>query len=767
MSKKTNPSVRIHLVPTFHHDIAYLRPERDFTRDAVRILDRALEIMESDPDYTYTVEQAYFFETYWNGHPEKQDLMRRLAREGRLLFSPGFFAVPDMCMPDGESLYQTVTYGRRILEELVGSVPETAYVADSWGHHAQLPQILSQCGYKSYAFSRCMTRDLDREYFRWQGLDGTIIQGHWFSTGYAGLSFPDKAPAVNAEELHWEDISGIGKLYERNRERCGDAVQIMPVGGDMRMPAGSAPEIVRELQKDPQIPYPAFSSFDEALRHVDFSKEPLYKGEFLSCFKGSFATNIQIKLNNRDLERKLYDAEVLSVLKNHPVDLDSVWRTTLKNQFHDILCGTVCDEGLTQALDEQSAALAELDAIESSLMQGPEKAHLNTLPFARTELEGCVKRSADGFSLSKDTVLSEEEITLPAFFSNDFYTAEINERGSVTKLTEAKTGTVLTEGSRVPFGSLVLEADSGDNWVEFEYPWEYDPSRYDANLPDPLDRSGLAVHPKVRLSLYGVREAKAVRLSDGSIVVTQTGSLNYWQTRMPFTIRTTFATSSPRIDYHTEFTCNNRRLRLRVAFPTALTSYQVRHQIPYGIVERGEGNQPLSYFMDVSQGGAGLALLNRGTPANNTEAGVMMMTLFRSVAMEYKCQSELSYNLGRSFACDYSILPHAAGSDDLLWRQALSFGHPFVETDPKELLPVRVDGAYLSAMRFDGGDVFLRLFNGTGKEKEAVITLPSPYAFVAETDGNMEPVEPFAKADRSGVHIPLRPFQIMGIKIRK
>ena len=755
----------IHLVPTFHHDIAYLRPEKDFTAAAVRIMDRVLDIMGSDDQYTYTVEQAYFFEYYWNTHPEKQAALKKYCEEGRLVFAPGFFAVPDMCMPDGESLFQTATLGRRILNSLVKTNPKVAYIADSWGHHAQLPQILSSCGYDSYAFSRAMTRELDRENFNWQGLDGTVIKGHWFSTGYAGLNFPDNLPEVNAEELEWEDISGITKLYARNAQKCGDAPQIMPVGGDMKMPAASAPRLVKELQKDENIPYPAFSSLDKAMDAIDFSKEPVYDHEFLSLFKGSFSTNIQIKLNNRALENKLYDTEVLSVLTGVKADLYPYWRTTLKNQFHDILCGTVCDDGLTQALTEQKAALEGLDCLRDSIVKGPKDAYLNTLPFDRVELDGHIRHSAKGFSFAEDRELDSFPASLPCTFENDYYVAAFNERGSITKLTEKKSGKVLVDSPRVPFGALVLEADSGDNWVEFEYPWEYDPSKYDANFPDPLDRSALPVHPKVRLSLYGVREASATALEDGSLIVTQKGQLNYWQTQMPFTIRITCAKDHGRIDYHTEFECRNRRLRLRAAFPITLENYKVRHQIPYGIVERGEGPQPLNYFMDVEGAEASIALLNKGLPANNTENGVMLLTLFRSVAMEYKCQSELSYNVGKHFSCDYSIVPHVPGEDAELFSQALSLQHPFLKTSRMALLPVSVTGAQLSCMRYDNDAVFLRIYNGTDRPVKARVAIGGGTYLYAFTDGNMDPVTSYTNMPEI-LTIGLEPYRIQGIKIK-
>ncbi|MBR4868091.1 MAG: hypothetical protein IKU10_02950, partial [Clostridia bacterium] len=228
----------IHVVPTFHHDIAYLQPEAVYTKMATDILDKALTLMEQDETYTFTVEQAYFFREYFEKHPENHQKLTKFAQKGQLQFAPGFWSVPDMCMPSGESLYMQATMGKRLLDETVGIEPKAALIADCWGHHAQLPQIMTQCGYDYYTFSRCMERDFAVENFRWQGLDGTILNTHWMSTAYAGISFPDDAKVVNAGELHWEEASkgGFMNLYNRNAQHCGEDTQVMPAGGDMKMP---------------------------------------------------------------------------------------------------------------------------------------------------------------------------------------------------------------------------------------------------------------------------------------------------------------------------------------------------------------------------------------------------------------------------------------------------------------------------------------------------------------------------------------------------
>ena len=180
------------------------------------------------------------------------------------------------------------------------------------------------------------------------------------------------------------------------------------------------------------------------------------------------------------------------------------------------------------------------------------------------------------------------------------------------------------------------------------------------------------------------------------------------------------------------------------------------------MVERGEGPQPAQYLMDVQDEDAGVALINRGLPANNTEDGIMMLTLFRSVAMEYKCQSEKSYNLGERLAFDYAILPHTAHDDDLLWRQSVAFQHPMVQTTREPLAGFKVENAMVSALRYDGDAVFIRVYNGTDKEKKVSVFVDEGVERYAFTDGLMDPGE--AGAVAGVLQLVLPPYAVQGIK---
>lgn len=763
---------KLHLIPTFHHDIAYLRPESWYTERATAILDKAIELMEADEHYTFTVEQVYFFREYWNTHPELHDRLRLYVRRGQLHFAPGMWVVPDMTMLSGESMFMQATLGRNFLAETVGYRPRSAFIADCWGHHAQTPQILSQCGYDYYVFSRCMYPSWDIENYNWRGLDGSVLRTHWMSTAYAGISFPDSGEAVNAEELHWEQASkaGIQTLCERNKKHCGDDPQLIPSGGDMRMPGTSASAVVARLREDPELSGLSFSDFDSSLDGIDYSAKPTYEGEFISSFKGSFVTNINIKIRNRQLENRLYSLELLSVLRQKHTDFMPLWDVTLKNQFHDILCGTVCDEALVQIIREQTKALADLDEIRESLGGERKKAYFNPNNFPVTEIreeEGTLKHlAADGFGFAKGEALVPEKISMPESFENEYYKVQLNRRGYITSLTEKKTGRKLVDSPAIPFGGLQMQIDNGDSWTDFEYPSEVDVTVYADNRPDPYDRSRLPVHPNLMVARDGVQSAEAFRLGEKGLRIVQKGRLGWWATIIPFTITITFTADSPRIEYHTELDCQSKRLRVRAAFPASYKDGRIRHQIPYGMMERGEGPQAVQMMMDYESDGAGLALLNRGLPHNNTEDGIMMVSLLRAVSMEYKCTSTLSYGFGEHFVLDYAIVPHAADEDTQLWQQALSFNRPMVRTDDAPLTGLAVEGAFLSAARYVDEDIFLRVFGGLDRSAEAVIRVPAGYTRFALTDGCMNPGEVQRICDGC-VRLTLGAQAVQGVRLMK
>ena len=759
---------KAYLIPTFHHDIAYLRPEAEYTARCLEILDEALEILRDNPEYHYFLEQAWLLEEYWDARPEKRGLMRELAREGRLRVEPGLYAVPDMNLPDGESQYMHAAVGRRVVKDTLGLSPRVCMIADCWGHHAQIPQIFSQCGYDYYAFSRCMRYDAARQNFTWRGLDGSTLRGHWMSTHYDGIGFPAAGETENADELEWaEGEQGIARLMEKNREACGDDPQYLPVGGDMRFPSRLAPKIVKALNGRGNLPELVFAAPGDALDAVDWDSVPVFDGEFVSSMQGTFATNIWIKQKDRRYSGDIYALEALSAALGAKKDFSLAWKLHLKNQFHDIICGTICNRAIRDVEADFRALGHLLDDIRRDLTGGAgEDGYFNALPFDRDirTPQGLLHLPALGFapvSAARMPRASGEKPALPLAFENAWYAARLDEQGYVTSLVEKSTGRQLVAlgdaaGRRVSFGALTMQQDSGDSWWELNVPrLTRENQPFTHNRPDPLFREDMNTF------LPRVLKAEVTEADEERVVIRQTCEVRFWITHVSFTTTITLSKTAPEIVYHTEFTCESKNLRLRAAFPVADLP-EARRQIPFGISSL-QGEQAVQMFMDARDDKAGLAVINTGTPSGNVEEGVMMLTLFRSIAMEYKCDSDLSYNLGRAFAFDYAVCPHAAQDDALVWRTALAMNTPAIHCPlPERVALPKVEGAYVSCVRETGEGLFIRLYNPSHQEAECRVALPAPYGEIVLTDGLGQPVPGATPLNADG-KLTLRAHQVQGI----
>src|SRR2546425_11524306 len=117
-------------------------------------------------------------------YPEEEAAFRKFVAEGRLQIVGGTDVMLDVNMPSGESWIRQVLYGKGYYRDKLGVDVTVGWALDTFGHHAQMPQLLKLAGYKSYWFQRGV-RSLDvPSEFLWQGIDGTQIPAFWLAQGY-------------------------------------------------------------------------------------------------------------------------------------------------------------------------------------------------------------------------------------------------------------------------------------------------------------------------------------------------------------------------------------------------------------------------------------------------------------------------------------------------------------------------------------------------------------------------------------------------------
>ena len=776
--------IRVFIIPSFHYDVVYLKPYTEYLQTGFRIIDRALEILDRHADYRFLIEQIILLRAYWDRYPDRRACLRAHAASGRLSVAPGMFVMPDMNHPDGESMYLQATVGKRWLQEHLGIDAEVAWIADCWGHHAQLPQILSQSGYRYYVFWRCMRRDVQRNHFVWQGIDGSTLNAHWLAGGYGGLSFPDTSELANELDLELVDTSRDAIAAEAARiGQYGEPETVLiGNGGDFRYPQESGIRITHALNATQDDLQACFATPEEYLREIDWSATPVVAGELNSAFQATFTSNIIIKQSVRRLATRLRSVEALSVALDVPSDFMPLWEDVLKHQFHDTICGTICDDGLADTLAELRLAEERIDSAlgELSAASGHVSA-FNPLPFARRER---IEYRAAGYVVDLQPYSfapltravaapapGSAAPSLPTRFQNEHYDAGIGADGFIDSLTARGTTDDLVSHQSVPFGVLCMQMDYGDLWLNFEGPISGGSreSSLTQNDPDPLERE--TDHSlSDRRTFYPERIAASVVCCDEErLVVEQRGRLRFWRLQIGYVTRMTLERHSPRISYRTELLPQGAHYRIRAAFPSAIAAGSIRHEIPFGFAERGPGEHVCQRWMDYGNASAGIALFNRGIPSNNVDEGTLLLTLFRSADMEYKAPSLASRHEGVRQSFEYAVMPHGPGATAEIVREAMAFDAPPVVClagdDPRTDARFMTDreNVFISAIRWDAERIFLRLYEACGVATDVcTVALPDTVVAWQDADGLQRPTaEPVPCV--GSLALSMRPFEIRNL----
>src|SRR5919197_392901 len=156
------------------------------------MVSRLLELLERDAAFrSFTFDgQTIALQDYLEKKPEDRARIEALVRSGRLLIGP-WRVLSDLLLVSGESILRNLQEGLRVSGDL-GRAARVAYVADPFGHPAQLPQVLRGFGYDTYVFARGMGdegEDVGSEFW-WDSPSGDRVRAAHLVDHYSnGLLF--------------------------------------------------------------------------------------------------------------------------------------------------------------------------------------------------------------------------------------------------------------------------------------------------------------------------------------------------------------------------------------------------------------------------------------------------------------------------------------------------------------------------------------------------------------------------------------------------
>ena len=369
---------RIFVVPHTHWDREWSERFEGYRARLVPMVSKLLDILERDPEFrSFTFDgQTIPIEDHLAVRPADRPRVERLVRSDRLLVGP-WYVLADHLLPSGESLVRNFQEGLRVAQEL-GRAMRVCYVADPFGHPAQMPQIARGFGYGSYIFARGVGdegEELGSE-FQWEAPSGDrVLASHQvahYSNAIGLVGEGDEDPAALRRRVR----RILPRLMRVTARYASGSSLLFMVGDDHVEPSPRLPEAVAAIRAAQPRSDARIASLEEFIATLPkpsgVHAGEMIAGKYRPILRGVNSTRAWIKLENARDERLLLWGEALDALAGGAARdrLRSLWRTLLENHPHDSICGCSIDPvhdidmraRFDRVRDEGGALAAELEA---------------------------------------------------------------------------------------------------------------------------------------------------------------------------------------------------------------------------------------------------------------------------------------------------------------------------------------------------------------------------------------------------------------------
>ncbi len=303
--------------------------------------------------------------------PDMAARLQHHASAGRLVLGPWFVSA-DEFLVSGESLLRNLEFGHADAA-VYATAQRVGYLPDTFGHVAQMPQVLAQFGITTAALWRGADAEHDR--FDWHAPDGTVAATVFMTHGYY------------LHPLHGDDwATALPPLLQRIAARRAPASGheaagplLLPHGGDHLAPH---PQLAARLaqfnsaQNDFELRLSTLAQHVNAVLAAPGPRQALHRelrhNTQAFVLPDVLSTRRYLKLAHQQAEdRLLGETEPLwAQLSPHepPPALQAAWRLLIEQQAHDSICGCSVDEVHAEMAHRFVQLGQQLDALRHSAL---------------------------------------------------------------------------------------------------------------------------------------------------------------------------------------------------------------------------------------------------------------------------------------------------------------------------------------------------------------------------------------------------------------
>uniref|UniRef100_A0A8C2VKB0 Alpha-mannosidase 2C1 n=1 Tax=Chinchilla lanigera TaxID=34839 RepID=A0A8C2VKB0_CHILA len=645
------------------------------SRAELAVFHRDIHQLLVDLELLLGIAKAQQLEWVKSHYPGLYAQLQEFACQGQFVPVGGTWVEMDGNLPSGEAMVRQFLQGQSFFLQEFGKLCSEFWLPDTFGYSAQLPQIMRGCGITRFLTQKLswnLVNSFPHHTFHWEGLDGSRVLVHFPPGDSYGMQ-------VNVEE--------VLKTVTNNQDkgRANHSAFLFGFGDGGGGPTQTMLDRLRRLGNTDGLPRVQLSSPDQLFEALESDQGQLctWVGElFLELHNGTYTTHAQIKKGNRECERILHDVELLSSLALarsahflYPAaQLQHLWRLLLLNQFHDVVTGSciqlVAEDAMKNYEDIRSHGNTLLSAAAGALCAGepgPEGLLVvNTLPWKRTEVLALPKPGGTqslalvtvpsmGYAPAPTSTLPQpltpqqpvfvmQETDGSVTLDNGIIRVRLDSTGHLTSL-------VLVASGR----EAIAEGALGNQFVLFDDV----PLYWDAW--DVMD-----YHLETRKPLLGQVGTLAIGTEGGL-----RGSAWFLLQISPnsrLSQEVVLDIGCPYVRFHTEVHWHEAHKFLKVEFPARVRSPQATYEIQFGHLQR-----PTHYntswdwarfevwthrWMDLSEHGFGLALLNDCKYGASVRGNVLSLSLLRAPKAP-----DATADMG-CHKFTYALMPHEGSFQD-------------------------------------------------------------------------------------------------------
>ncbi len=194
----------IFVISHTHWDREWYLPFEEFRWKLVLTIDNLLNLMEQNPNYVHFLldGQIILLDDYLAIRPDHLIRIKNLVQANRFHIGP-WYVLADEFLVSGEALIRNLLLGHQKAQEF-GAIMQVGYTPDTFGHIAQLPQLLKGFQIDSAVFWRGFddgNLDVPTE-VRWKSPDGSEVLVIHLRMGYGpAAQLPKNTDAALAQLL--------------------------------------------------------------------------------------------------------------------------------------------------------------------------------------------------------------------------------------------------------------------------------------------------------------------------------------------------------------------------------------------------------------------------------------------------------------------------------------------------------------------------------------------------------------------------------------